>query len=300
MYKYLQEAYTAIVRNPFLSAVTILSICFSLVILNIGVGVNQLTQTRINELSEEVKLTVYVQDDVSEKNLEKAINELKKLKGVVKVTYTNADDALKKLTSRYPDSDDFLDEYKINNPLPATLSIATDKPESQQRILQELQNGVYKNYFDVDSKFEQRSPIRTIVNNLLKLKSFTTKTVWGITIIFIIGSSLLIFNAIKITLFNRKQEIQIMQLVGATHEHIRTPFIIEAVLFALAGFFISLVLLAILPIFLPSDLQSIKEVIYSSSFLFSLVKELILLIVIGVTTSIYTVNTYLNKRALFR
>jgi cell division transport system permease protein len=101
------------------------------------------------------------------------------------------------------------------------------------------------------------------------------------------------FNAIRTTLFTRRNEIQIMQFVGATFKRIMVPFIIEGILIGLLGFALSIFLILILNGFLPfsqfTALTNPKVVLL----------ELIIAASIGMFTSAYVVNKYLNTREIF-
>jgi cell division transport system permease protein len=112
-------------------------------------------------------------------------------------------------------------------------------------------------------------------------------------ITFIVAGSLIMFNAIRTTLFTRRSEIQIMQFVGATFKKIMYPFILEGVLIGFFGFTLNILLIIVLNSFLPfSSFTALANPLV-------LIAELLIASAIGMLTSAYVVNKYLNTREIF-
>lgn len=298
MQKSFHEAATAILRNRFLSAVTIISIAFILLIFNILFAVNQIANQTINGLSEQVTLQVYLKKNISETKLEPVLNELKKLNYLTQIDYQSSTESLKKLAKKYPDSIEFLSKYDLKNPLPAVVILGTKSLEDHQKLLKTLEAEPFNDYFRFDDNTSQKSTIKTVVNNLIKIKSFTFQLILWVMLTFSLGGSLMIFNALNITLFNRRKEIQIMQFVGATHQTIKKPFVIEGVLYGLFAFFLNIVVLIAVSGFLPSDLQNFRQIIADPAYQIALVLELIMICLISGYTSLYTINNYLKNRTI--
>lgn len=298
MQKSFHEAATAILRNRFLSAVTIISIAFILLIFNILFAVNQIANQTINGLSEQVTLQVYLKKNISETKLEPILNELKKLNYLTQIDYQSSTESLKKLAQKYPDSIEFLSKYDLKNPLPAVVILGTKSLEDHQKLLNTLESEPFNDYFRFDDNTSQRSTIKTVVNNLIKIKSFTFQLILWVMLTFSLGGSLMIFNALNITLFNRRKEIQIMQFVGATHQTIKKPFVIEGVLYGLFAFFLNIIVLIAVSGFLPSDLQNFRQIIANPAYQIALVLELIMICLISGYTSLYTINNYLKNRTI--
>ena len=129
----------------------------------------------------------------------------------------------------------------------------------------------------------------------MSVSNFTKKLIIGVTLTFMFGSLLMIMNAIHLSIFTRKREIQIMQLVGAKPRMIRFPFLFEGAFYSVLAVFFSFILLIF---FLEGtklgDLSSFQES-FRPAIIFGI--ELIASIGIGVISS-YLAITYYLKRTL--
>lgn len=298
MRKHLNEAITAIIRNRFLSAVTIISIAFILLIFNVLLAVNLLTQQTVNNLSERINLTVYVQENTDIKKLEPIIDDIQRLPQVHTAFLQTAKDSFAQIKDKYPDSTDFLDKYEISNPLPSVVNISTFSLEDQQKLIKLFQNEPYNQYFRIDENKQQRSTIQTVINNLINLKSFTFQIILWVILTFTIGGALLIFNVLNVTLFNRRREIQIMQFVGATHKTIRTPFIIEGVLYGILSFILSIMALLVVQQLVPASIEKFIQTMNSPRYQLTLLIELVSICILSAIISIVTVENYLKHKTI--
>ncbi|PIZ77366.1 hypothetical protein COY06_00715, partial [Candidatus Peregrinibacteria bacterium CG_4_10_14_0_2_um_filter_41_8] len=250
------------------------------------------------DLSEKITLTVYVKTDIDPKTLDPLISEINQLPFVIDTQYQTAADALTKITTKYPESTKFLSQYNVPNPLPATVNIKTNNLEDQRQLIKLFQNEPYKNIFRVNENDQQRSTIQTVINNLINLKGFTFQVILWVILTFTIGGALLIFNVLNVTLFSRRKEIQIMQFVGATHATIRMPFVFEGILYGVASFILSFILLLIIQIFIPESIQEFRSILLSGSFQFTLIIELIAIGIISGVISVLTVENHLKHKGI--
>ena len=122
------------------------------------------------------------------------------------------------------------------NPLPDKLRVKVMKPEQVTQVaasirkLHSVANVVYG---------------QTLVQQLLRLGDVLRRISIGVIILFLIVAGIIIANTIRLTVFARRREIGIMQLVGATNTYIRMPFICEGLLAGVLGALVALIILAI-------------------------------------------------------
>ncbi|MEK9159185.1 MAG: permease-like cell division protein FtsX [Patescibacteria group bacterium] len=227
-------------RNMLLSTATTVMMGLILFIFNVIMVLNTLTQSTLNDLAEKIDLIIYVNDASSLYEVNNLVKEVEALSVVKEVEYTSSDQALEEFISLYPDKSDPFTVYGIENPLPANLRIVTNSPDEHEVVLTHLEESPYADLLlDVESSGENQ----VIAARLLSVTDFTQKLIVGVVVTFILGSLLMIMNAIHLSIFTRKTEIQIMQLVGARYSMIQLPFLFEGAFYSFIAVFFSFFLL---------------------------------------------------------
>ncbi len=227
-------------RNKLLTIATILIMALILFIFNIIFTVNVLAKEAIHNLEGKVDLIIYLTDDADSLLINQLIQELNVFPETEAVTFTSKEEALASLLDKYEDDVNPFANYDLENPLPASIQVITEEPEDHETILAYIEQSSYSSLFlDIESNQENRQ----IVENLIQITDFTKKLLLGILLAFLLGSVMIIANAIHITIFNRKKEIDIMRLVGASYSFIRSPFLIEGAFYGIAAVILSMILL---------------------------------------------------------
>lgn len=277
-------------RNMLLSIATTVMMGLILFIFNVIMVLNVLTAASLDSLGDKVDLILYISDDASVYELTEMVKEIESLPVVKNVTYKSKEDALAEFLDLYPEKSDPFTIYGIENPLPANIKIITEDPDQHGTVVDYLTGTAYANFLiDVESSDENQE----IVARLLSVSSFTKKLVIGVVITFIFGSLLMIMNAIHLSIFTRKTEIQIMQLVGAKPSMIRFPFLFEGAFYSILAVFFSFILMIL---FLEgtnlTGFANFQEH-FQPGLLFVL--ELLISILIGVISSAVAINYYIKR-----
>ena len=275
-----------------LSIATTVMMGLILFIFNVIIVLNVLTDSSLDALGDKVDLILYVSDDASVYEITEVINEVESLPVVESVTYTSKEEALNDFLDLYPEKSDPFTIYGIENPLPANIQVITSEPSQHSLVTDYLDSSVYSNLLiNIESSDENQE----IITRLLSVTSFTEKLIIGVIITFIFGSLLMIMNAIHLSIFTRKTEIQIMQLVGAKPHMIRFPFLFEGAFYSLIAVFFSFFLLLL---FVEgTNLASFTNFQESFNPMLLFAIELVASILIGMTSS-YVAITYYLKRTL--
>ncbi len=251
---------------------------------------NVLTQATMEKIGEKVDLILYISDDALPYEIDEMVKDVQSIPVVKSAVYTSKEKALADFLSEYPEKADPFTNYGIANPLPGNIKIITDKPENHGIVTDYIQKSDYSQYL-IDS--ESSNENEEIVTRLISVTNFTQKLIFGVIITFIFGSLLIIINAIHLSIFTRKLEIQIMQLVGANPNMIRFPFIFEGIVYSLIAVFFSFTLLTV---FLEGSelttLTNFKDNFHPFLFFGS---ELIGSIAIGIASSYIALNYYLRN-----
>jgi cell division transport system permease protein len=277
-------------RNIWLSTATTVMMGLILFIFNVVMVLNLLTTSSLDQLGDKVDLIIYISDSAGLYEISEMVREVQNLGYVKEASYTSKDEALSAFINVYPDKTDPFTTFGIENPLPGNLQIVTENPNDHSRVIDYLDSSQYKNLLlDVESSNENQA----IIERLLSVTEFTKKLVIGVTVTFIFGSLLMIMNAIHLSIFTRKREIQIMQLVGAKPSMIRLPFLFEGAIYGLFAMLFSFFLLFF---FIEGTNIPVMVTVESPQQILNfLAIELAVSIGIGVLSSTLAINYYLKR-----
>lgn len=282
-------------RNIWLSAAATLVMTITLVILSTLLLVFLITNYSITAVRERVDMSVYFKTGLAENQIFALRDELQKNPAIEKLTYVSAlqgFEEFKKKNEGNPLITDSLNELN-ENPIPATIRIKAYQLEDYEGIAKQIQ-GDEKFKAGVEKiNFEDN---RVIIEKLNRILNFIRTFGLILVIVFSLIAILVIFNTITLTIYNRREEIEIMRLVGATNWYIRGPFVIEALTYSLMATLITFGLISfvyskIMPQvtnYLGTSAEAISGRFTNLGFIF------LLLIVISIILS--TFSTLLSMR----
>lgn len=285
-----QISFQNVGRNLLLSVATTVMMGLILFIFNVIMVLNVLTQTSLDQLAEKIDLIVYLNEGASAYEINDLVQEIQSLPVVTEVEFTSSDDALKEFMDLYPDKSDPFTVYGIKNPLPSSIRVVTESPDQHKMVLDYLNGSAYSGFL---SSTESSNENEAIAAKLVSVTQFTKKLIVGVVITFLFGSLLMIMNAIHLSIFTRKTEIQVMQLVGAKPGMIRFPFLFEGGVYSLVAVFFSFFLLMF---FLEGTALS-DYINFSANFnpIWLFLGELLTSIAVGVAASYLATDFYLNR-----
>ena len=231
------------VRNmrqwPLLCSASILTMAVALATVAtfflIVVNVEQLA----NRWTREIQVVAYLQEPPEQQRLPELVNRLKDFQEVETVSYISPADAMKRFEKRLGDEAALL-EGVSRDLLPASFELGL-KPEfrSQQGINAVIER--LENVLDIeDLRYGQAWLER--FNRFVGMLRFVGMVLGGF---LLLAALFIVSNTIKLTLYARRDELEIMALVGATMRFIKVPFILEGAIQGLLGGLISLVFLAL-------------------------------------------------------
>jgi cell division transport system permease protein len=232
-------------RNLWLSAAATMVMTVTLIIIAILFLMFALTSYSIKTIQNTVDISVYFKIGLSDQQISNIQNDVQSDPRVKQVTYISSQQALedfKRTHANDPTVTASLNEL-TDNPLPATLHIKANNLEDYPAVSQKLEGDQYKNFI---SKVNYEDN-RLIIERLNKILKFVIGFGLGLIAVFSLIAILVIFNTITLTIYNRKEEVEIMRLVGATNWYIRGPFVTESFLYSIFSTIITAVLLT--PIF---------------------------------------------------
>lgn len=256
-------------RNIWLAIAAIAMMSITLTILLFAIITNATFSHTIGDITSHIDVSVYLKDSITDKQRTQLVDQVKNVPNVKSVRYISKEEALKTYEAQNANNPDLLAAISAtNNPLPASLDIKPVQPTQLQTI---------KDFLDKpDVKALQSDPTsysgdrKAAIDKITKATHFIQEAgVIGIAI-FIVISVLIIFNTIRMAIFNRRDELVIMRLLGASPGYIRGPFIVETMLYGAVAAIISLLvcwgLFAVAANTLEASSLGLLDIKYSSHF----------------------------------
>lgn len=291
-------------RNVWLAIAAIAMMCITLTILLFAIISNATFNHTIGDLTSHIDVVEYLKDSVTPAQRDKQLYQLKQLPNVKYVQYTSKEQALKAYEAENTNNPTLLAAIsETDNPLPASVEIWPNDPNK----LQDIQNFLNKpSQAALQSDPTSYSGDRkAAIDNITSATHFFQQAgIIGI-IVFIIISMLIIFNTIRMAIFNRRDELIIMRLLGATPAYIRGPFIVETMLYGAVAASVSLIIVWALFRVASSTLQAsslgLLDIGFSSDYFNThlvsiLTIQIVVGILIGAASSAIATRRYLKIR----
>jgi len=218
-----------IVRNIWLSIVTITILLLALFSINALLTVRVVSDNAVNAVKEKIDISLYLKPEASEKDITDLRDRLKEMPEIKGVVYTTKQIALDSFRSKYRDNPEILQALTElgSNPLSASLAITPVNFDDTGNLVNSLRQ--------IDSDIiESRdfSDNTTVVTKIQDVTKRINEVGAAIILIFILTSLLVVYNSIRVAVYTHKKEIEIMRLVGASNFFIYMPFMFSAFIYA--------------------------------------------------------------------
>lgn len=191
----------------------------------------------IGSIRSDVELAVYLEDNISEELKKYIEQEVISWKETDAVRYISKEQALERFKKQNEGSD-ILKEIQ-GNPLPASFEITLKNPEKIDQVA--------LRFYDKDGNYiegvDEVIYGRKYVNTLFSITAIIGTIAFLIIIALLLAAVVLIFNTIRLSIYARRKEIEVMKLVGATNWFVRIPFLFEGFFEGFAGGIVSIILL---------------------------------------------------------
>jgi cell division transport system permease protein len=246
---FLRKALENIWTNPFLSLVTLSTIAISMLILGLFSLIYLNVQQSLHQMGGELQITAYLQETISPEQAEMLRSKVADWPEVEGIIYISKKQALARFRSQLREYAGILEGLK-ENPLPASLELTLMPQYGRSGNIKELSTrlGRLPGVAEVQYGRKWMAKLRVFVE-VMKLVGITVGGLLLIATIFVIS------NTIKLTFYSRREELEIMRLVGATDFFIKAPFLIEGLLHGLGGALLAAGSLSLLILFLFSHLD---------------------------------------------
>ncbi|NEW35743.1 ABC transporter permease [Nocardia cyriacigeorgica] len=226
-------------RNVTMTIAMILTTAVSLTMLGGGLLAVRIADKTEQYFLDRLEVRLYLTEDVSATDPDCSLEpckslmaDLKATEGVESVQFLNRDDAIREAKEKTFKDQPELAEYVADTPLPASLRV--------KMVDAELYPTIYESFYDRPGVGMVRND-KDIVDRLVSLFDGLRNAAFGLAILQAVAALLLIANMVQIAAFTRRTEVGIMRLVGATRWYTQLPFLLEAVVAALAGSLLAVV-----------------------------------------------------------
>ncbi|HEV7199664.1 MAG TPA: permease-like cell division protein FtsX [Candidatus Limnocylindria bacterium] len=223
-------------RNRMMSLAATATVILMLVLLSGLVIVLGGLNSGLAYIESKVGVTARLVDDLEPAAIDQLVSEVSAIPGVATVEYISPETAMQRLEAEYADRGQTLDTGGADISLYSSIEIALTDPSAARPVAAAL--GEREEIETITTRQEQYDKLLG-VTNIVRLAGLSAMILVGLTVVF------MIVNTIRIAVFSRSREIEIMRLVGASDAFIRWPFIVEGMLCGLLGAFVTVLLVAL-------------------------------------------------------
>jgi cell division transport system permease protein len=231
---FIQEGLRAMRRSAAPSIAAIVTIVVTVVLLGVLIPVLQTTQAKSSEVRDQLELKTFLFDDATPEETDQLKQKITAMPHVASVEYVSKEQALQILKGRL--SDKSITDELNSNPLPASFNVKVDDANNLEAVRSEL---------SPPNASGQAEPVSPIIDEVVDSRAEASKitAVTGaikivllvITGLLLLASLGLIANTIRLSIYARRREVEVMRLVGATNWFIRWPFMVEGLVVGFVG-----------------------------------------------------------------
>ncbi|MBV8953693.1 MAG: ABC transporter permease [Solirubrobacterales bacterium] len=239
---FLREALRAMRRNAAPSFAALATVLVTMLVLGVFIPIVQATNGAANSVRSRVLVDVYMKTSATPADDARVQKELVAIPHVRTVQFVSKQAAYAQESKRDPQAYALL----ASNPLPDTFHVIPDNPGNVLAVHSALTPPTAGGGTGaIDASIQSVSNKKNDTKKILEVTNLVTITAAALTVLLTIASILLIANTIRLSLYARRREVEVMKLVGATDWFIRWPFVIEGTIVGALGALLAIGVLGI-------------------------------------------------------
>lgn len=223
---YIREGFSNLIKNRLMSVASIMVVAVCIFMVTVSYSISRNIDYILEQIENSIGISAFAQDNLETSKLPEIMKSIEAIDHVVNVKYISPAEGLEKMKEDFGEDGNILDGYIDDNPLSASFEITVDQAEYQKEVVQKLEglSGI--------RKVRHALSITDILINASKVIHIISIVLIAVLCII---SLVIIVNTIKLAVYIRRTEINIMKYVGATDWFIRWPFVIEGTLIGIIG-----------------------------------------------------------------
>jgi cell division transport system permease protein len=237
-----REATRALRRNAAPSFAALATILLTMLVVGVFIPIVQATTGAANDVRKRVLVDVYLTRDASQSDVARVRAQLLDTPNVKRVEFVSKATAYQEQRTKDPEAFALLGA----NPLPDTFRVTPENPDDVLKIASALApEAAGGGRTPIDRSIDEVRTRRDDTTKILQVTRFVKLMAGTLAALLIAASIFLIANTIRLSLYARRREVEVMKLVGATDWFIRWPFVIEGIIVGALGTLLAILLLAI-------------------------------------------------------
>lgn len=267
---FIKQGVKSFLKNGVMSLASVIIVTACLAIfgtyLVFGLNINYIGE----QFKSQFEIQVYVLRDTPDERVEEIGKQLEAYENVEGMVYISKEEAFRELEEIFKDKPEALSGYEETgeNPCCASYKLTLKELTNVEELADQIER-----IPDIKNVSTNKDVMDNMLSTISTVKNFS---LWMMIILALV-SILIISNAIKMTVFARRKDINVMKFIGATDRFIRTPFIVEGIIIGLVGAAVAIII--ILPVYN-----------YAAAFINSMLIELIELLPLGSVINIIIIS----------
>lgn len=288
------------VRNAWLSTAATAVMTVTLTFILISFISNMALTTTIKGVTDKIDVSIYLKNTLTPAQIDGFKKSLEDSGNVTSITYVSPKQAVLNYKEQNKDNPQLIQALdQAGEALPSSVQVKAKDPKRLDVIEAVVNQSANHQLLDPSAPPSYTGSRKATIDRIVRFASFFKAAGLAASVIFLVISTLIIFNTIRMAIFTRRDEIEIMKLVGATKWFIRGPFIFEATLYGIIAALIATVLSLLLLFGGATSAAtyidfSTTVAFFRTYIVFIIGAELILGIIIGAVSSLLAMTRYLK------
>lgn len=270
----LRETTSNLGRNITITLASILTVTVSLALVGASLMLRSGVENATRRWQGGIEFVIFLRNDATQQQIDSIAEGLEQSPEVERVVFVNKQEAYAEFTTLFADSPELIDSITAED-LPPSFRV---EPVNKDVDAVESLGSTFEKRSGVDQVVFASKTIRLIQ----QLSSRLTVGIFIIAAVLLGAAALLILNTIRMAMFARRREIEVMKLVGATNWFIRVPFMLEGLVQGLIGAFLAIGALAAFRPFFQKWLPSAEDIPLVGGFQVSSAEMTVIFVVLGI------------------
>jgi cell division transport system permease protein len=288
-------------RNAWLTTAATIVMTITLLIVIVTLFARFVFNDTIDQVRQKIDISVYMKDEVTPAQVQKFVGDIKQVPQVTSVQYISKEQARQAFEQQ--NKTEFsnlqaLSELGTDNPFPASLKVKTNDPNKLDALNAVINKN--KSLLDSSTPTSYSGERKDAIDRIAQVSQFSETAGLVAAGVFVVISIMIVFNTIRMAIFNRRDEIEMMKLIGAEKLFIRGPFVVEAAMYGVLASIVSIILVYAVILTRVNDLAQYEIVVGSTVHFFQswpvliFLAQLLVGILIGVFSAQLAIRRYLK------